>query len=214
MIERLHYITQEMNGKTHPELAEEVLREGKIRWVQLRVKNKPMEEVRAIAIQTQAVCRKYNAKIIINDHIRLAIEIGADGVHLGKQDMSTAEARKLSGPGFIIGGTANTFEDVKMHTSAGVDYIGVGPFRFTTTKEKLSPVLGLEGYKNVVQQCLVAGITTPLIAIGGIVPDDVRDIVETGMHGVAIAGYINHAEKKQDVINEFLTKLDATQLKV
>lgn len=82
--------------------------------------------------------------------------------------MPVAEARKMLGKDFIIGGTANTFEDVKMHYEARADYIGCGPFRFTTTKKNLSPVLGLEGYRSIVSQMKEAGIHLPIVAIGGI----------------------------------------------
>ena len=94
-------------------------------------------------------------------HVELVKKIHADGVHLGKKDMPVAEARKMLGKDFIIGGTANTFEDVKMHYEAGADYIGCGPFRFTTTKKNLSPILGLEGYRSIVSQMKEAGIHLP-----------------------------------------------------
>ncbi len=213
MISKLHYITQEIEGKTHSQFAEEACRGG-VKWVQLRLKNKSEQEWKEIALETLAVCKKYNAKLIINDNVVLAKEINADGVHLGNQDMSIVEARKILGNHFIIGGTANTFEDIKMHTAAGVDYIGVGPFRFTSTKEKLSPVLGLEGYAAIMQQCKSEKINIPIIAIGGIIPSDVSQIIETGVYGVAIAGYINHSERKEEVIKEFLSQLEVNTLKI
>lgn len=79
--------------------------------------------------------------------------------------MPIAEARQILGKDFIIGGTANTFEDVQMHYQAGADYIGCGPFRFTTTKKSLSPILGLEGYQAIVSQMKTAGINLPIVAI-------------------------------------------------
>ena len=75
--------------------------------------------------------------------------LDVDGVHLGKKDMPIDQARQILGEAFIIGGTANTFEDVVQHYRAGADYLGIGPFRFTTTKKNLSPVLGLEGYSSI-----------------------------------------------------------------
>lgn len=110
------------------------------------------DEVRPIALQVKEWCREQQATFLIDDRVALVKELQIDGVHLGKNDMPIAEARKILGDGFIIGGTANTFEDVKAHYEAGADYIGCGPFRFTTTKEKLSPILGLEGYKDIIQK--------------------------------------------------------------
>ena len=112
MISKLHYITQEVEGHSHYALAEWACLGG-ADWVQLRVKNKSYNEYLDIALKTEAVCRKYHAKLIINDNVKIAKAIKADGVHLGKKDMHPKEAREFLGSGYIIGGTANNFEDIK-----------------------------------------------------------------------------------------------------
>ncbi|GAB3638900.1 thiamine phosphate synthase [Hymenobacter arcticus] len=185
-ISNLHYIT------TNAQAAELACRGG-VRWVQLRVKNLPAAEWRQRALATQAVCRHHGATLIINDNPALALEIGADGVHLGQQDMPPTEARTLLGPGFIIGGTANTFADIEALVAAGVEYIGLGPFRFTATKEKLSPILGLAGYTELLAQCRAGGHTVPIVGIGGVELADMAALRATGLHGVAVAGAIGHA---------------------
>ena len=134
----------------------------------------------------------------------------ADGVHLGKQDMPPAEARALLGPGFIIGGTANTFADIERLAVAGVDYIGLGPFRFTTTKQNLSPVLGLAGYADLLAQCRAAAINIPLIGIGGITLPDVAPLLGLGLHGVAVASAITKAYPVANAINEFISSVYAS----
>lgn len=214
MISKLHYITQSAPEFTHAQLAEQACKAG-VDWVQLRVKNKSSEEWKQIAIETLAVCKKHNAKLIINDNVSLAKEIGADGVHLGKEDLSTLEARKILGNNFIIGGTANTFEDIKIHAAAKVDYIGLGPFRFTSTKEKLSPVLGIEGYKTILQKCKNENILIPIIAIGGIIENDVEEILNTGVYGVAVSGAITHSKNKNETISNFnsVLKNSLTEIK-
>jgi thiamine-phosphate diphosphorylase len=126
--------------------------------------------------------------------IRIARELGADGVHLGKNDMPIREARQLLGPDFIIGGTANTFEDAKAHYEASADYIGCGPFRFTTTKKKLAPVLGLEGYRSIIHQIREARIDIPVVAIGGITKADIPAILQTGITGIALSGTVLRAD--------------------
>ncbi|MFL5753391.1 MAG: thiamine phosphate synthase [Bacteroidia bacterium] len=206
MIARLHYITQELKEKSHVQLAQEACAAG-AEWIQLRLKNYTAEDWKNTALETLAICNKYNAKLIINDNAQLAKEIGAHGVHLGKEDMSTVEARRLCGNGLIIGGTANTFEDIQQHAAAGVDYIGLGPFRFTATKEKLSPVLGVDGYRKIVEQCYAAGISIPVIAIGGITAADVEVLMGTGIYGVAVAAAITHATDKKKVIENFSINL-------
>lgn len=168
--------------------------EGGCRWVQLRVKNATVDELRPMALEAQRMCREAGATFIIDDQVELVKEICADGVHLGKNDMPVAEARKILGPDFIIGGTANTFEDVKMHYESGANYIGCGPFRFTTTKEKLSPVLGLEGYRDIVKKMREEGINLPIVAIGGITADDIPAIMQTGVTGIALSGTVLRAE--------------------
>jgi thiamine-phosphate pyrophosphorylase len=122
--------------------------EGGCRWIQLRMKDAGKEEILPIATEIRKLCNDCGAIFIIDDHVELVREIRADGVHLGKNDMPVAEARRILGDEYIIGGTANTYEDVKKHWLDGVNYIGCGPFRYTTTKQKLSPILGLEGYKE------------------------------------------------------------------
>jgi len=195
-VSRLHFITQDIEGLSHAVLAEEACKAG-VDWVQLRLKNKSELDCLAIAEEVQNICKKYKAKFIINDNVLLAKKLMADGVHLGKSDMPVDEARKILGKNFIIGGTANTSEDVKRLNEAGADYIGLGPFRFTVTKENLSPILGIEGIKKA---CINSKI--PVIAIGGITPKDVPTIMETGVHGIAVSSAINHAKDKKDAINK------------
>ena len=168
--------------------------EGGCRWIQLRMKDATDDEVRPIAVEAQKLCRAYGAKFIIDDRVALVRELGADGVHLGKNDMPIREARQLLGPDYIIGGTANTFEDAKAHYEASADYIGCGPFRFTTTKQKLAPVLGLDGYRHIIQQMRAANINIPIVAIGGITKDDIPAILQTGITGIALSGTVLRAD--------------------
>lgn len=178
--------------------------EGGCRWIQLRMKDTPDEEVRPVAIEALQMCRDVGATFIIDDRMELVKELGADGVHLGKNDMPISEARKVLGSAFIIGGTANTFEDVKAHYEASANYIGCGPFRFTTTKKNLSPVLGLEGYRHIVEQMEEANIHLPIVAIGGITAEDIPAIMQTGVTGIALSGTILHAEKPIDEMKKII----------
>ena len=168
--------------------------EGGCKWVQLRMKDAPDEQVAQLGVQARELCDRYGAKLILDDRVNLVAKTGADGVHLGKNDMPIAQAREILGPGKIIGGTANTFEDIVAHWKSGADYIGCGPFRFTTTKKNLSPILGLEGYRDIVARMKDAGITLPLVAIGGITAEDIPAILETGVDGIAVSGTVLRAE--------------------
>lgn len=177
--------------------------DGGCQWVQLRMKDASDGDILRLAPQVKMLCERYDAIFIIDDHVSLIRESGADGVHLGKLDMPIAEARKILGDEYIIGGTANTFDDVRMHYEASADYIGCGPFRFTTTKKKLSPVLGIEGYKAIVKSMKAADISMPIVAIGGITAEDIPDIMKTGVTGIALSGSVLRAD---DPIRE-MTKL-------
>jgi len=203
-INQLHYIADSVH-------AAELACQGGVRWVQLRVKNLPAAEWQQRALAVQAVCRYHGAALIINDNPALALKIGADGVHLGQQDMPPAEARALLESDFIIGGTANTFADIEGLVAAGVDYIGLGPFRFTTTKEKLSPILGLAGYAEIMAQCRAAGFTTPVVGIGGVELADVAALLDTGLHGVAVSGAIGGAASPTEAVQLFIEELSSAQ---
>lgn len=168
--------------------------EGGCQWVQLRMKDAADEDFLRLGPEVKKLCERYDATFIIDDHVDLIREAGADGVHLGKKDMPIAEARKILGSEYIIGGTANTFEDVKMHYDASADYIGCGPFRFTTTKKGLSPILGLEGYREITRQMREAGINIPIVAIGGITAEDIPEIMQTGVSGIALSGTVLRAD--------------------
>ena len=167
--------------------------DGGCRWVQLRMKDASIHDFLRIGKEVRRLCDRYQATFILDDHVELVREIGADGVHLGKKDMPVAEARKTLGNDCIIGGTANTFDDVKMHYEASANYIGCGPFRFTTTKQGLAPVLGLEGYRSIIAQMSAEGIDLPMVAIGGITAEDIPAIMQTGVSGIALSGAVLRA---------------------
>lgn len=188
----LQFITHKNERHGYLDGAEAALRGG-CRWIQLRMKDESDESVIAAGRQLAPLCRAAGATFIIDDHVVLVDAIGADGVHLGKNDMPVAEARRILGPDRIIGATANTFDDIAAAVGAGADYIGLGPFRFTETKKRLSPILGLGGYRDIMAHCRRAGYSIPVVAIGGITPEDIEAIMETGVSGIALSGTILRA---------------------
>lgn len=182
--------------------------EGGCKWIQLRMKDASEDEILETASQVRKMCDRYEAVFILDDHVRLVEKTGADGVHLGKNDMPVDGARRLLGNGKIIGGTANTLDDIIMHCSRGADYIGCGPFRFTTTKKNLAPVLGLEGYKKIMEGLGKAGIKIPVAAIGGITVEDIPAIMATGINGIAISGSVLKAD---DPVEEMKKTINTTR---
>lgn len=204
----LQFITHFTERHTYLDSARIAL-EGGCRWVQLRMKDADEGLFVATAREVRALCDRFGATFIIDDHAELVGATGADGVHLGKNDMPVAEARLMLGPDIVIGGTANTFDDVKALAEAGADYIGCGPFRFTTTKQRLSPVLGLEGYRDIVRRMRASGISLPIVAIGGITFDDIGPIMCTGVTGIALSGSVLRAD---DPVAEMRRVVEAVEL--
>ena len=133
--------------------------EGGCRWIQLRMKDAPEDEVRAAAGKALPLCRQYGAVLILDDRVELVRECGADGVHLA-------------------------------------DYIGCGPFRFTTTKDpaRLAPTLGLEGYRSLMDGMRREGLALPVVGIGGVTAEDMPALAEAGLSGIALSGSILRAE--------------------
>jgi len=204
---KLHYVSQTKQGLTHLDAIEIACKAG-CKWVQLRMKKVSFEQYLATAIAAKKICQNYGAKLTINDNVQVALESDADGLHLGKEDMTPSKARKIVG-NRIIGGTANTWEDVLRLSKEPIDYIGLGPLRYTSTKEKLSPILGLEGYQVILDQMKAAKIDLPVYAIGGIALDDIVPVLETGVHGIAVSGLITNAEDVELVCGEVFGLLGA-----
>lgn len=202
MISRLHYISQETDEKGHLDNIKEACEAG-VDWVQLRVKDRELDEIEEMAFEAKAICKKHGAKLILNDYVDIAKAVKANGVHLGQSDMDPVEARSILGDKPYIGGTANTWEQVELlYDSKVVDYVGLGPFKFTETKEDLSPVLGIRGYSNILNNMIIQDIEIPIIAIGGIEMADIFDLQLTGCHGIATASLINNSLDKKETIEE------------
>jgi thiamine-phosphate pyrophosphorylase len=211
IIDTLHYISQETPTGTHLSAISQALQAG-CKWIQLRMKDQPAGLILEYAMEAGRMCRQHGAKLIVNDHPGIALEAGAYGVHLGLQDMPVRRAREIVGAEMIIGGTANTYEHVVQRMAEGADYIGLGPYRFTRTKKNLSPVLGLGGINTIMQSVSAGAI--PVIAIGGILAEDIPLLMQTGVHGVAVSGAITHAADPAEVIRQMYHHLNASFIPV
>ncbi|KAB1229977.1 thiamine phosphate synthase [Chryseobacterium viscerum] len=198
-MEKLQYISQG-NTIQEQELHIRKALDNGIKWVQVRWKNTLENELINLCEISKQLCSEYQSVCIINDHVQLAKKIDADGVHLGLNDSSVEEARLILGENKIIGGTANTLEDVLQRLNESCDYIGLGPLRFTATKEKLSPVLGFEGYQKIVDGLREKSIDIPKIfAIGSVTLEDILPLQQIGIYGVSVSGLIT---KQPTIINE------------
>lgn len=181
--------------------------EGGCRWIQIRMKDASDDEVRRVVEEVKPLCREKEAFLILNDRVELAKELEVDGVHLGKSDMAPSQARVLLGAAAIIGVTVNTYTDIELVRALDIDYFGVGPFRHTETKANLAPVLGLEGYREIVDRLRTDEIEIPAVAIGGITLDDVKPLMETGVNGIAVSGAIAFAPDPAEATRRFINAI-------
>jgi len=173
------------------------------KWIQLRFKNANKKDFEKAAAEVKTLCDSYKARLIINDQVDIVHKVNACGVHLGLQDMPIEQARYILGNDKIIGGTANTLEDVLKRVNEKCDYIGLGPYRFTPTKKKLSPILGVEGINKIMQELTSQSIQIPVYAIGGITLNDLEKIMETGVEGIALSGEITKQPNKKELLENF-----------
>ncbi len=191
-------------------IAEEVkmVIDGGCRWVQLRMKDVSDEEVKSVAEQIIPMCQDTDTILVIDDRVELTMDLKVHGVHLGKNDMPAVDAREYLGVGTIIGVTANTAQDIIAYKKVDVDYVGLGPFRYTTTKSNLSPIIGLDGYRDIITEVRNAGVELPIVAIGGITLEDVAELMSTGVNGVAMSGAILSAENPTEYTKRVIEALN------
>jgi len=208
-MERLQYISQETEKLSHLEGIKKACEAG-VKWIQLRIKDKTESKIRTMAEEAKNICDNYKAALTINDHPGITKDIFAYGVHLGKDDMKVSAARKLIHNTFIIGGTANTIDDIETYFKDGADYVGLGPFRFTNTKQKLSPVLGLDGYKTIMEEYSRRNISIPIIAIGGIELNDIKSIMQTGVFGIAVSGLIANSDNAKETVQQIFKSINSS----
>ncbi|WP_225444095.1 thiamine phosphate synthase [Echinicola arenosa] len=178
-----------------------------VKWIQLRMKDFPKSIILKTAFLAKVICEKYDCTLIINDHPEIAKKSGAAGVHVGKEDQQVLDIRERFGSELLIGATANTLEDI-LAVKDQVDYIGLGPFQFTSTKKKLSPILGLEGYQFILEQLRFHNIDIPIIGIGGIKANDLVDLRSCGLYGVAVSGLINDSKEPEEIIQKINKTFD------
>lgn len=202
----LYVITDEKIGlgRSHLFLAEEALKGGAT-VIQLRDKEKSGRELYRIGIKLREITKKYRALFIVNDRLDIALAVGADGVHLGMNDLPISVARRIAGNNFIIGASVSSPEEAVLAEKEGADYISAQSIFKTSSKEDVN-VIGIEGLKAIVKVS-----SLPVIAIGGINKDNVRDVMNTGVKGIAVISAVvskedvkSATEELKRIVEEFL----------
>jgi len=165
-----------------------------IKTIQLREKNLPKREIYNLAISIRKITSKHNIVFIVNDYVDIAVAVNADGVHLGQEDMSVEEARKIIGKDMLIGISTHTLYQAAKAQGAGADYIGFGPMFHTMTKDAGKPrgITTLRRIRNHVH--------IPIVAIGGITWDNVNKVLGAGADAAALASGILTGDMKTNVM--------------
>ena len=164
--------------------------------VQYREKNGLGKGMLEKARRFIALCHRYNVPLIVNDRLDIALLSGADGVHLGQDDIPVAEARRLAGEDFLIGATAHNVKEALAAEAAGADYLGCGAVFATHTKKDTVP-LGIDGLKAIRQAVYI-----PIVGIAGITSDNYRLVLGTGANGIAVVSGILGAPDITDAVTE------------
>lgn len=193
--------TKIQNKYTHFEIAKIAVKNG-AELLQLRDKTMSTAELAETAKKIAQLCKKNGVIFIVNDRIDIALVSGADGVHLGKEDIPKKEARKLLGKNKIIGGTAHTLKEALECRAEGADYIGYGHIYPTYTKHKPEKPKGIS---NLIK--IVNNIRIPVYAIGGIDAGNIENVVSTGVHGAAFAGAVLRADNPGKTLLELRNKI-------
>jgi thiamine-phosphate pyrophosphorylase len=200
------------------------LQENGIRWIQLRIKEEdlvrrfPEKHYLAAFHETadkmRAITSALGMLLTVNDVCEVALFSQADGLHIGQEDAAPSVIAQQLAETAILGGTANSLEELQHYTGVGMTYFGVGPLRLTTTKTKLKPVLGITGYRQLIAGMKTAGSEVPVFAIGGIVPSDVVSLLEAGVYGIAISGAVFNERHSAEAIRAFAAEMEKYELTV
>lgn len=194
---RLYAVTDRawVGKLTLPQQVEAALKGGAT-CVQLREKNLADSSILAEAREISALCKQYRVPFILNDNVALAAQCGADGVHLGQEDMDPAEARRILGPDAIIGVSAHNVAEAKAAVAAGADYLGCGAMFATTTKTNVTAL------PKETLQAICAAVGVPVVAIGGISKQNLLSLAHCGEAGVALVSAIFAAEDIEEECRE------------
>lgn len=201
-LERIQFITSSTETLSHVDFSRKACEAG-VKWIQYRNKNASSKTMWEEALKIKTVCKEFKAKLIINDNPNLAFEAGADGVHLGKEDVSIEEARNLIGDKFIIGASCNNIDDIIRAQYEGANYVGLGPYQFTKTKSNLNSILDKSGFEEVMNDYAKNKLTIPVYAIGGVNADDVDFFLSIGIYGAAVSSALINSDNMSNAFQKF-----------
>jgi len=206
-ISKFHYLTQDMPDRSHAEQTQ-IACEAGANWIQYRCLSKSDEEMIPEIHQVAAICDDWGATLILTDHYHLLDKVDAQGVHLEDMQADFPAIREIITDEKTLGASANTFADIQRIALSGVvDYVGCGPFAITHTKPNDYPLLGVEGYREIIRQMAELHLELPLLAVGGIKLEDVNELMQTGVYGIAVSAAVNLANEPAEIYREIYRKI-------
>ena len=206
-ISKFHYLTQDLAFRSHAQQTEIACKAG-ANWIQYRCLSKTDEELIAELHQVASICDDWGSTLILTDHYHLLDKVDAQGVHMENMNADFTMIRKLISDEKTLGASANSIEDIKRAQASGVvDYIGCGPFARTNTKPNSYPLLGIGGYKSIVEDMQQEQIDIPVLAVGGVAIGDVENILSTGVYGIAVSAAVNLTEEPGLALKEFYKRI-------
>lgn len=201
-ISKLHYLTQDLPNRSHAEQTQ-IACEAGANWIQYRCLSKTDEEMIPEIHHVAAICDDWGATLILTDHYHLLDKVDAQGVHMEDMQADFAAIREVITDEKTLGASANSFEDIQRIALSGVvDYAGCGPYALTQTKPNNYPLLGIEGYREIIRKMANSKINLPLLAVGGIKIEDIDKLMQTGIHGIAVSAAVNLADEPAVALRE------------
>lgn len=206
-ISKFHYLTQDLPHRSHAEQSEIACKAG-ANWIQYRCFTKNDSELITELHHVASICDDWGATLILTDHYHLLDKVDAQGVHLEDMNADFKSIRDIISDEKTLGASSNSIEDIqRIHASGAVDYIGCGPFSVTKTKPNDYPLIGVEGYRVLINKMSELGIDLPLLAVGGINSEDIEPLLGTGIYGIAVSAAVNLASDPGFALKDIYKKI-------
>ncbi|HEY0053770.1 MAG TPA: thiamine phosphate synthase [Pedobacter sp.] len=206
-ISKLHYLTQDLEHRSHVEQTQLACEAG-CKWLQYRCFSKSDEEMLMELHQIASICDDWGATLIVTDHVHLLSKADIQGVHIEDMDADFIAIRKQIGPDKTLGASAHTFENIqRIIESEVVDYVGCGPFSLTDTKPNDYNLLGFDGYQAIMENMKRTGIEFPVLAVGGVTLEDIERLMRTGVFGIALSAAVNTSSNPAKAFKDIYNKV-------
>ena len=200
-ISKFHYLTQDLPNRSHIQQTQLACEAG-ANWIQYRCLSKSDEEMLDELHQIASICDDWGTTLIVTNHYHLVHLADIQGVHIEDMDADLTQIRSQIGDDKTLGASATNFLQIVNHIKNGADYIGCGPYGHTDTKPNNSPHWGIIGYQEIIKKLEEDHLYIPIIAAGGIKLEDIDELINTGIYGLAVSAAINKTDDPKNAYAE------------